>query len=65
MRSDDYKPKPDKTTAGSKSQDTPPSPPGKEDSKFISILKKTGFTVWLAVMVIGGALAFIVALFLV
>ncbi len=28
-------------------------------------LKKVGFHVWLAVMIIGGALAFITALFLV
>ena len=39
-------------------------PPEKKDSKFISGLKKAGFNVWLAVMIIGGALAFITALFL-
>lgn len=41
------------------------TPPEKEEKGFVTMLKKAGFTVWLAVMVIGGALAFIVALFLV
>jgi len=36
----------------------------KKERKFLSGLKKVGFNVWLAVMVIGGALAFITALFL-
>ncbi len=39
--------------------------PSKKESKFMSGLKKVGFNVWLAVMIIGGALAFITALFLV
>ena len=38
--------------------------PNKKNNKFGAILKKVGFNVWLAVMVIGGALAFITALFL-
>lgn len=42
-----------------------PQDPLKKDSKFISGLKKVGFNVWLAVMIIGGALAFITALFLI
>ena len=37
----------------------------KKESKFKSGLKKVGFNVWLAVMIIGGALAFITALFLI
>lgn len=37
----------------------------KKESKFLTGLKKVGFNVWLAVMIIGGALAFITALFLV
>lgn len=37
----------------------------KKESKFLSGLKKVGFKVWLAVMIIGGALAFLTALFLV
>ncbi len=36
----------------------------RKDSGLKSILKKAGFKVWLAVMIIGGTLAFIVALFL-
>ncbi|WP_029035703.1 hypothetical protein [Salinimicrobium terrae] len=40
-------------------------PPVKKKNKFVSGLKKVGFHVWLGVMIIGGALAFIVALFLV
>lgn len=43
--------------------DRTPEPPKKE-SKFSAIIKKIGFNIWLAVMVIGGALAFITALFL-
>ncbi|MCY2687494.1 hypothetical protein [Salinimicrobium sp. TH3] len=39
--------------------------PSKNESKFMSGLKKVGFNVWLAVMIIGGALAFITALFLI
>lgn len=39
--------------------------PEKEKNKFMTGLKKVGFNVWLAVMIIGGALAFITALFLV
>ena len=39
--------------------------PLKKESKFIKGLKKVGFNVWLAVMIIGGALAFITALFLI
>lgn len=41
------------------------SPPQKEEKGFVTFLKKAGFKVWLAVMIIGGTLAFIVALFLV
>lgn len=37
----------------------------KKENKFLTGLKKVGFNVWLAVMIIGGALAFITALFLV
>lgn len=40
-------------------------PKVKKESKFLSGLKKVGFNVWLAVMIIGGALAFITALFLI
>lgn len=65
MRSNEYKPTPENATADNNAEPSSPSPPGKEDNRFMRILKKTGFTVWLAVMVIGGALAFIVALFLV
>ncbi|NJY63367.1 hypothetical protein HC174_11455 [Salinimicrobium sp. CDJ15-81-2] len=39
-------------------------PPKKEGKGFTGVLKKVGFKVWLAVMIIGGTLAFIVALFL-
>lgn len=39
--------------------------PVKEENKIISALKKVGFHVWLGVMIIGGVLAFITALFLV
>lgn len=39
-------------------------PPKKEGKGFTGALKKAGFKVWLAVMIIGGTLAFIVALFL-
>lgn len=39
--------------------------PEKKGRKFTDALKKVGFNVWLAVMIIGGALAFITALFLV
>ena len=38
--------------------------PKKEGKGFTGALKKAGFKVWLAVMIIGGTLAFIVALFL-
>ncbi len=41
------------------------NPSSKKESKFMSGLKKVGFNVWLAVMIIGGALAFITALFLI
>lgn len=37
----------------------------KKESKFLAGLKHVGFKVWLAVMIIGGVLAFITALFLV
>lgn len=40
-------------------------PGPKKKSKFRSGLKKVGFNIWLAVMIIGGALAFITALFLI
>ena len=40
-------------------------PGPKKESKFRSGLKKVGFNIWLAVMIIGGALAFITALFLI
>ena len=56
---------PKQTSGRPTEQKGAPSPPLKEDSRIVRMLKKTGFTVWLAVMVIGGALAFIVALFLV
>ncbi len=39
--------------------------PVKKENKFMKGLKKVGFKVWLAVMIIGGSLAFITALFLV
>ena len=39
-------------------------PPEKKGKGFTDVLKKVGFKVWLAVMIIGGTLAFIVALFL-
>lgn len=39
--------------------------PLKKENKFIKGLSKVGFNVWLAVMIIGGALAFITALFLI
>ena len=39
--------------------------PVKKERKFMKSLKKVGFKVWLAVMIIGGALAFITALFLI
>lgn len=39
--------------------------PKKRSNKFLSGLKKVGFKVWLALMIIGGVLAFITALFLV
>lgn len=39
-------------------------PSKKKERKFVTGLKKVGFNVWLAVMIIGGALAFITALFL-
>ena len=37
----------------------------RKESKWRSGLKKVGFNIWLAVMIIGGALAFITALFLI
>ena len=38
---------------------------GKKDKKsFLDIIKKVGFSVWLAVMVIGGILAFLTSLLL-
>lgn len=39
--------------------------PLKEENRFVAGIKKVGFSVWLGVMIIGGALAFITALFLV
>ncbi len=39
--------------------------PEKKENKLLAGLKKVGFKIWLAVMIIGGALAFITALFLV
>ena len=43
----------------------PEKDPGKkQESGFMKILKKIGFSVWLGVMIIGAALAFIAALFL-
>ena len=39
--------------------------PSSEPSGFMKIIKKLGYSVWLIVMVIGAALAFIAALFLV
>lgn len=36
----------------------------KEESVFMKTIKKVGFSVWITVMVIGGGLAFIVALML-
>ncbi|WP_189604788.1 hypothetical protein [Salinimicrobium marinum] len=36
----------------------------KNESGFMKILKKVGFSVWLGVMIIGAGLAFIAALFL-
>lgn len=56
--------RPEKPTPN-KNPGTEPNSPGKKESKFITALKKVGFNVWLAVMIIGGALAFITALFLV
>lgn len=46
-------------------EDQNTTPGHKKESKFITGLKKVGFNVWLAVMIIGGALAFLTALFLV
>lgn len=42
-----------------------PTMPEKGDTGFVAALKKIGFSVWLTVMIIGAALAFITALFLV
>lgn len=39
-------------------------PREKQESGFMKILKKVGFSVWLGVMIIGAGLAFIAALFL-
>ncbi|WP_324721493.1 hypothetical protein [Salinimicrobium sp. HB62] len=39
-------------------------PKSRSEGRFITGLKKVGFNVWLAVMIIGGTLAFITALFL-
>lgn len=36
----------------------------KEKKSFLEMLKKVGFSVWLAVMVIGGILAFLTSLLL-
>lgn len=50
-----------------KKRNTPkesPQAPSKKENKFLEGLKKIGFNVWLVVMVIGGTLAFITALFL-
>ena len=47
-----------------KSMDNSRNTPDEKENKFLFVLKKVGFNVWLAVMVIGGALAFITALFL-
>ena len=57
--------KPSDNTAEGKKADLHGSrPPEKREGKFIRGLKKVGFNVWLAVMIIGGVLAFITALFL-
>lgn len=42
-------------------------PPEKEPSKekpFLKMLKKVGFSIWITVMIIGGALAFFTSLLL-
>lgn len=39
-------------------------PNEKNESAFMKMLKKVGFSVWLAVMIIGAGLAFIAAIFL-
>lgn len=41
-----------------------PTMPERGDKGFLASLKKIGFSVWLTVMIIGGALAFLTALFL-
>ncbi|WZL89737.1 hypothetical protein VS868_03090 [Salinimicrobium sp. 3283s] len=50
---------------GEQNPDSKAEKPPKKENKFMSLLKKVGFNIWLAVMVIGGALAFVTALFLV
>jgi hypothetical protein len=57
--------KPTPPPPGEQNLDKKAEKPSKKENKFVSLLKKVGFNVWLAVMVIGGALAFVTALFLV
>ncbi|WP_029038521.1 hypothetical protein [Salinimicrobium xinjiangense] len=60
MKMDTQQPAP-----GDRSTEKHGDQPEKKESKLMAGLKKVGFHVWLAVMIIGGALAFITALFLV
>ena len=57
--------KPTPPPPGEQNPDSKAEKPPKKENKFMSLLKKVGFNIWLAVMVIGGALAFVTALFLV
>lgn len=53
-----------KATQGNSQKPLRSNTPESEKKGFGGMLKKIGFKVWLAVMIIGGTLAFIVALFL-
>ena len=45
--------------------DPNPDEPASEPSGFMKIIGKVGYSVWLIVMVVGGVLAFVAALFLI
>ena len=64
MRPEQRKDFNEKTGTDKTSDSSNVPPPEKEGKGFTGVLKKAGFKVWLAVMIIGGTLAFIVALFL-
>ena len=61
MRPQDSNPTPENTPKDNLNL----SPEEKQEHAFVRFIKKTGYTIWIAVMVIGGTLAFIVSLFLV